>query len=83
MINFEWQADAACKSIGTEIFYSSEHAPNQVPFASLAKVCGACPVKSECLNHAVKHEEFGYWGGVSESGIRHLRKRRGIRLETI
>jgi len=83
MINLDWQSDAACTGIGTEVFYSPENAQNQVPFETLSRVCGGCPVKSECLNHAIKHEEFGYWGGVSERGIRMMRRKRGIRLESI
>ena len=83
MIDLDWQAGAACTGIGTEVFYSPEDAPNQVPFATLARVCGTCPVKSECLNHAIKHEEFGYWGGMSERSIRMIRKEKRIRLESI
>lgn len=83
MINLDWQLDAACKGIGTDVFYSSECSQDQVPFATLAKVCASCPVKSECLNHAIKHEEFGYWGGMSERAIRQVRKQKRIRLESI
>lgn len=83
MINFDWQAEAACKGIGPDVFYAAEYTQCQVPFEALAKVCGSCPVKSECLNHAVKHEEFGFWGGVSERGIRQLREENRISLESI
>lgn len=83
MINLDWQAGAACTGIGTEVFYAPESAPHQVPFETLARVCNPCPVKTECLNHAVKHEEFGYWGGTSERGIRMIRKEKRIRLESI
>ena len=83
MINLDWQAAAACKGIGPDVFYSAEEAQHQVPFEALAKVCGSCPVQSECLRHALKHEEFGFWGGVSESGIRRMRKEKRIRFESI
>lgn len=83
MINLDWQAGAACTGIGTEVFYSPEYAQNQVPFETLARVCNPCPVRSECLNHAVKHEEFGYWGGRSERQIRAIRREKRIRLESI
>lgn len=28
------------------------------------RICGECPVKQTCLDWAVRHEQYGIWGGV-------------------
>ena len=44
------------------------------------KVCGACAVRSACLEYALDHEErFGIWGGLSE---RERRKEKRLRRES-
>ena len=41
------------------------------------KICIACPVKSECLEHAlVNRIDHGVWGGCSERERRRILKRR-------
>jgi hypothetical protein len=42
------------------------------------RVCKGCPVKEACLEWALRHEQFGVWGGTSESERKQLRRRRGI-----
>jgi WhiB family redox-sensing transcriptional regulator len=38
-------------------------------------VCEGCPVRDECLNYALEHNErFGVWGGKSERERRVLRR---------
>jgi WhiB family transcriptional regulator, redox-sensing transcriptional regulator len=42
-----------------------------------AKVCGACPVKLECLADALdNHIEFGVWGGLTERQRRAILRQR-------
>lgn len=37
-------------------------------------VCGACPVRLECLRHAMKYPEpWGIWGGLTPPQRAHLR----------
>lgn len=51
-----WMRDAACSSIGPEIFYD-------VTTTHLAKkVCASCPVILDCRKYG-EREEFGVWGG--------------------
>ena len=41
------------------------------------KICIDCPVKSECLEHAlVNRIDHGVWGGCSERERRRILKRR-------
>ncbi|MFD4577890.1 WhiB family transcriptional regulator [Streptomyces sp. NPDC058417] len=40
-------------------------------------VCHACPVRTECLAHALDHRiEHGIWGGMTERERRALLRRR-------
>jgi hypothetical protein len=34
--------------------------------------CGSCPIRVECLQWAIDHEEFGVWGGLTETQRRSL-----------
>jgi WhiB family redox-sensing transcriptional regulator len=38
------------------------------------EVCARCPVRVECLEHALTaREQFGIWGGLGERSRRKLR----------
>jgi WhiB family transcriptional regulator, redox-sensing transcriptional regulator len=38
------------------------------------RVCAGCPVRQECLQYALDHEEaFGVWGGLSARERRNLK----------
>ena len=39
------------------------------------KTCLGCPVRHECLQYALDHDErFGIWGGLSERERRRLKR---------
>jgi WhiB family redox-sensing transcriptional regulator len=44
------------------------------------EICVACPAKDKCLDHGLKHEEFGIWGGTSPLQRKKMRKILGIEL---
>ncbi|MHA7180737.1 WhiB family transcriptional regulator [Arthrobacter sp. MDB2-24] len=67
-----WQADALCAQTDPEAFFPEKGGSTR----DAKKVCGACIVKSECLEYALENDErFGIWGGLSERERRRLRKR--------
>lgn len=39
-------------------------------------VCRDCPVRPQCLAHAVEHVETGVWGGLTEHERDELRRRK-------
>lgn len=44
------------------------------------KVCFNCPVRLECLQYALDHDErFGVWGGATERERRRLKRARADR----
>lgn len=70
-----WQDEAVCRTTDPEIFFPDKGESTREG----KKVCARCPVKAECLEHALANEErFGVWGGLSERERRRIRyTRRG------
>lgn len=67
-----WQEDALCAQTDPEAFF-----PEKGGSARDAKrVCLSCPVRAQCLEYALRHDErFGIWGGLSERERRTLKRR--------
>jgi WhiB family transcriptional regulator, redox-sensing transcriptional regulator len=69
----EWMRSGVCMETDPEAFF-----PNRGTSAMTAKsVCAECPVRTDCLDYALAHNErFGVWGGLSERERRLERQRR-------
>ena len=67
----EWRASAACNGQDPKIWF-----PEGTRMSSLRRavaICNLCPVKEECLAHALEVKEpHGVWGGASETQRRRL-----------
>lgn len=60
----DWADQAACKGRDADFFPFTWH--QALP---AMEICRGCPVKSECLNHALTHgESYGVWGGILFGG---------------
>lgn len=68
----EWRHDADCQHVDPELFF-----PDSGDYRAAKAVCNGCPVRVECLQHALKHERdsMGVWGGLGP-GERRLEARR-------
>ena len=68
--DWEWQFNAACKGMATDIFFYSERerGPRRARREKIAKsICAKCPVIKECRDQALKlAEPYGIWGGLTE-----------------
>ena len=75
----EWLERAACAGLDPGVFF-----PGRGESTEPAKqVCAGCPVRGECLEHALaKGERFGVWGGLSERERRAIRRQRRARRGT-
>jgi hypothetical protein len=87
--------DAACSGMDGDMFYDdmivsesakeygmyTSTAPKQ--HAMLRRVCANCPVKVECAEFAIKHERFGFWGGLTAMERHSIRSMNNILLEEI
>ena len=75
-----WRARAACIGIDTRLFFVGR---GEKPDPAVVAACERCAVRDECLDWAVTHEKFGYWGGVGERPRRRLRRERGVLFEAV
>jgi hypothetical protein len=87
--------DAACAGMDGDMFYddmiASESAKEYGRYTSTApkqhamlrRVCANCPVKVECADFAIKHERFGFWGGLTAMERHSIRSMNNILLEEI
>ena len=67
-----WEDDAACLEQDPETMFPEGHGA-QKRVAEV--VCGACPVRSECLDRALtNNESHGVWGGTTERDRRAIKK---------
>jgi len=63
-----------CAQADPELFYPQYDSPSFTEDA--IAVCDRCPVRAECLDWALDHEEQGVWGGTSEATRRSLKRPR-------
>jgi WhiB family redox-sensing transcriptional regulator len=75
----DWRDGAACRHRDPELFFPEGTAGPALRQADQAKrVCQSCPVRTPCLDFALRHGlGFGIWGGVTGEERRVLR---GARL---
>ncbi len=68
-----WVEYAACAGMDVNLFFPT---PGNNTRQAVA-VCNACPVRAECLEHALRvPERFGVFGGKSEKDRRRMRSER-------
>jgi WhiB family transcriptional regulator, redox-sensing transcriptional regulator len=68
--DWDWQYQAACKGMDTEIFFYTdrERGPKRERRERIAKsICASCPVINKCREQALRlAEPYGIWGGLTE-----------------
>ena len=70
--HWSWQDNGLCKSDGVDatVFFNDEMLrglQKQARESAAKKICTACPVKTECLEHALAvPENYGVWGGLTQ-----------------
>ncbi|MGH9182500.1 MAG: WhiB family transcriptional regulator [Acidimicrobiales bacterium] len=72
-MNQSWREHSACRGIDPAVFY-----PATDDDAEAAKaICGQCPVRQACLEHALATREAdGVWGGATERERRRIIRQR-------
>ncbi len=67
----EWMLEAKCLDADPEAFFPEKGGSTR----EAKRICAACPVRNDCLDHALANEErFGIWGGYSERERRRMRR---------
>ena len=72
-LSFTWMENANCKDIETNKFFVVPRTPEYRETINLIRqLCSECAVKDDCLDYALRHEPFGFWGGMTEAQrVRH------------
>lgn len=77
----DWESRANCRGMDPDLFFEYEYQDFQLrPPKAAVRACAGCEVRDECLDHALKHERYGYWGGTEAKERLRIRKVRMIRL---
>ena len=59
---------AECRGVYTDLFYrvEEERNVNAYPFIDAVRsICARCPIWKDCLTYAIRHEQYGVWGGLT------------------
>jgi WhiB family redox-sensing transcriptional regulator len=68
-----WMAQGACRGEPVETFIRE----GRRPAAKARAICAGCPVRAECLAHAVADPGLvGVWGGMTDRERQRLRRGR-------
>lgn len=69
-----WKQHAECRGLNPDMFLPTRGDNRALEAAK--RVCNRCPVRTECLDYALKmNERTGVWGGVSERQRREMRRK--------
>lgn len=69
----DWREQALCAQVDSELFFPDKGGSPREP----KQVCSECPVRSQCLEYALAHDErYGVWGGLSERERRRVKRQR-------
>lgn len=72
----DWLADALCAQTDPEAYFPARGGSTR----AAKQICLRCPVRAECLEYALEHDErFGVWGGLSERERRPLKRPRAAK----
>jgi WhiB family redox-sensing transcriptional regulator len=70
---------SACAGTDPRLWFAPEGELGQARQRREAKaraICAGCPVAAACLDWALGQPDLaGFWGGVTEDGRKHLRRR--------
>jgi len=81
-----WRSDARCRSRNAVHFFAPaqvERKDDRLRREAVARaLCGACAVRSQCLEYALDVQEpHGIWGGANEVERRRLTRQRAAEAE--
>lgn len=72
----EWHARSACRDLDPDTFFPETPASE----AEAKLICAGCPVRSECLDHAVDRDiRYGVWGGLAPRERQFMQDRPAVR----
>lgn len=61
-----WLEHARCNDATAHHFFPPTGRPGLNAQAAAKQICATCPVRADCLQHALDHNEtVGVWGGLT------------------
>jgi len=80
---YGWQFDAACRGEDSSLFFAPNYFEKREEKdgreAKAKAICVRCPVRSICLDYALRtRETHGIWGGLNELERRQLLRQRSL-----
>lgn len=81
---WDWQLDAACRGEDSSVFFHPEGERGAARLArqeQAKQICASCPVRQQCLDHALAvREPYGIWGGLGEDELAQLHRQRRLTI---
>jgi WhiB family transcriptional regulator, redox-sensing transcriptional regulator len=78
-----WQDRAACRGMDGLLFFGPANEPRpdrEIREAKAKAVCQLCPVRTQCLDYALRNAiRHGIWGGLDDEERARERRRRARR----
>ena len=72
-----WHSEANCLGADQDLFFPAKGGYGGEKYREVREICDPCPVRGECLDHAVDFPElFGIWAGTTDRERRAIRRRR-------
>ena len=73
-----WRSAGACLSADPDLFFPiSSAGPGARQIAQAKVICAGCPVRRECLDFALAHDQvYGIWGGTTPDDRQRDRRRK-------
>lgn len=74
-----WADHALCFGMNPDDFFPEQGQSSNERTKEAQKVCKKCPVRTECLMHALNlPESFGIWGGIPNRSRMKISRKYGI-----
>ncbi len=73
-----WRSAASCLLADPDLFFPiSPAGPSERQIARAKAICAGCPVRQECLEFALSHDQaYGIWGGMTPEDRQRDRRRK-------
>lgn len=65
----------ACFQTEEDFFPGGSWTDHEEQAQKLWALCGSCPVRRACAEHAIRHEDYGIWAGLTERQREELRSK--------
>lgn len=70
-----------CSGLGVDLFFGEYNVnSHEEDVKYLKSFCDNCVKLTECADYAIKHERYGFWGGLTPNARDMIRRKNGITL---